>query len=323
MTGKDPYKILGVSKTASADEIKQAYRRLAKQHHPDRNPGDRAAEQRFKEVQAAYEVLGDPDRRAQYDRFGAGGPRPDVNAWRTQTSGPGFEDIHFNFGDLGDLGSIFEQFFSRSGIGDIGGRGPRTTSRRGAAHGGGVRTARADVGTDLEHSVDLTFEEAMRGTRREVLIRSGDNGSIERIEVQIPAGIVSGQKVRVRGKGNPGPAGRGDLYIACRVQPHPWFRAEGLDVVLELPISLTEAALGTKVDIPTLDGPTLLTVPPGTSSGTRLRLRGKGGGDARGSRGDLLVAIRIIAPRDLSPRARELLESLARELKQTPRAHWP
>ncbi|TWT40353.1 Curved DNA-binding protein [Phycisphaerae bacterium RAS1] len=318
MSGKDPYKILGVSRTASADEVKQAYRRLAKQHHPDRNPGDRTAELRFKEVQAAYEVLGDAERRAQFDRFGEGGPRPDVHAWRSQGA-PDFEDIRFNFNDMGDLGSIFEQFFTRGGgMGGIG-SGRRGGSRR----GGSVRAARSEIGSDLEHSVDLSFDEAMRGTRRQVLIRSGENGAIERIEVHIPAGVASGQKVRVRGKGNAGPGGRGDLYIACRVQPHAYFRAEGLDVVLELPLSLAEAALGAKVEIPTLDGPTLLTVPPGASSGMRLRLRGKGGGDGRTMRGDMLVAIRILAPRELTPRARELLETLAGELKQSPRTGWP
>jgi curved DNA-binding protein len=314
MSGKDPYEILGVPRTASQEEIKRVYRRLAKETHPDRNPGDKNAEKRFKEVRAAYEVLGDPQRRAQYDRFGAGGPTPEFHTWTTGGGGTPFEDIRFDFGSLGDLSSIFEQFFSRGGERVR----PRSTQRR-------VRPR----GADLEHGIELSFEEAWRGTTREVVLTgAGRGGEPERIEVHIPPGVRDGQRIRVRGKGQAGPGGRGNLLIHCRVRPHPFYRCEGADIVVDLPLTLAEATFGTKVGLPTPDGPTVVTVPPGTSSGTKLRLRGRGlhrqdGGTGAETRGDLLAIVRIQAPKDVSPRARQLLEELDRELAQRPRAHWP
>lgn len=312
MTNKDPYEILGVPRNATQEEIKRAYRRLAKQTHPDHNPGNPHAEQRFKEVQAAYELLGDPKRRAEYDRFGAGGPAPEFRTWTTGTAAP-FADGRFDFGTLGDLSSIFEQFFTRGMPGDRGGR-----TRRAA------RTPRPR-GPDLDHEVELTFEEALRGARRElVLTEAAHDGHTERIEVRIPPGVRDGQRIRVRDKGQPGAGGRGDLYIRCRLRPHPVFRLEGRDVVLDLPLTFAEATLGTKVEVPTPDGPTLVTVPPGTSSGTKLRLRGRGlpAGTA-GEGGDLLAIVRIVSPRSISPRARQLLEELDRELGHRPRTGWP
>jgi curved DNA-binding protein len=308
---KDPYDILGVPRNASRDEIKRAYRRLAKELHPDRNPGNKAAETKFKEVHAAYEVLGDPQRRAQYDRFGAGGPMPDFQTWTTAGPSP-FEGISFDFGSTGDLSSIFEQFFRRPGS-----RGrPRRTTQRPAARG-----------ADLEHTVDLSFEEATHGTSRQIRLSAGSGGApAERIEFRIPAGVVDGQRIRVKGKGHAGPGGRGDLMIRCRVHPHPFFRREGNDILLDVPLSLTEAVLGAKIEIPTLDGITRVTVPPGTSSGTKLRLRGKGIRDQRSAAtGDMYVVTRVVVPKEVSPRARELFEQLASELSQHPRAKlgWP
>ncbi|MBU0637968.1 MAG: J domain-containing protein [Planctomycetes bacterium] len=311
MTKKDPYKILGVSGNATQDEVKRAYRQLAKKYHPDRNPNDGSAEANFKEVQAAYEVLGDPQRRAQYDRFGAGGPAPDIHNWASGGASP-FEDMRVDFGGIGDLTSVFEQFFSR------GGARPR---RRSTARQAQPR------GADLEHVVELSFEEAARGTTRDVLLTAGGTGAQpERIEIRIPAGVNDGQRIRVKGKGQEGPGGRGDLMIRCRIRAHAYFRRDGHDILLNLPLTLTEAALGTKVEIPTLDGPAVVTVPPGTSSGTKLRLRGKGVRDQRsGDVGDLFAVVRIIAPRRLSTRARELLEQLRDEVDEQPRrnAGWP
>ncbi len=302
---KDPYQILGVRRDATQEEIKQAYRRLAKQYHPDRNPNDKSAEQRFKEVHAAYEVLGDPERRAQYDRFGAGGPAPDVRTWTTSTGFP-FEDLSFDFGSLGDLTSIFEQFFSRTGVG----------------HGRRRSTARSAMprGADLEHTIELSFEEAARGTIRELRLPGTDStGGAEQIRVRIPPGVGDGQRVRVRGKGQEGPGGRGDLMITCRVRPHPYFRREGLDILLDLPLTFSEATLGTQVEIPTLEGFTVVKVPPGTSSGTKLRLRGRGLRDRNGQSGDMYAIVRIQVPKEPSPRARQLLMELERELGQSPR----
>jgi curved DNA-binding protein len=311
MDHKNPYEILGVPRDASQNDIKRAYRRLAKELHPDRNPGNKAAEAKFKEVQAAYEVLGDPQRRAQYDRFGAGGPTPDFQTWTTGGPSP-FEGVDLDFGPLGDLSSIFEQFF-----------------RRPTGHGG-ARRARprpSPRGADIEHAIDLSFEEAVRGTSRQIrLSAGGGNARSETIEFRVPAGVADGQRIRVKGKGQEGRGGRGDLMIRCRVHPHPFFRREQNDILLELPLSVSEAILGAKVDIPTLDGITRVTVPPGASSGTRLRLRGKGIPDQRSrATGDMYVVTRVAVPKDVSPRGRELLEELAAELNQHPRANlgWP
>lgn len=307
MPQKDPYTILGVPRSASADEIKAAYRKLAKENHPDRNPDNPGAVERFKDAQAAYEVLGDADKRAQFDRFGAGGPRPDFGAWG-KSPGAGFGGFSdgggANFGNFGDLSSIFEQFFSRGG-GD-----PRTAQRAAAPRGG-----------DVHHSVSVSFEEAMRGTTRDVLLARHD-GREERLEVQIPAGVRDQQKVRLRDKGNPGPGGNGDLLINISVRPHPFFRLDGRNLLLDVPLSITEAALGTRLEIPTLGGTAVLTIPPGTSSHTKLRLKGKGLPATNiHAAGDLLVQVKIEAPSEPSPDARKLLEQLAEQLDQQPRRH--
>jgi len=304
MTNKDPYEILGVSRNASQEEIKRAYRRLAKEHHPDRNPHNReAAEQRFKEIQAAYEVLGDPERRAQYDRFGAGGPIPEFHTWTTSQHVP-FDDLHFDFGSLGDLSSIFEQFFSRAS-------GPRPARRNMRRSG--------PRGENIEHEVYVSLEEAAHGTEREIVL-TGPEGTTERIRFKIPAGVTEGQRIRIREKGQEGPGGRGDLIVRCHLSPHPLFRVEGRDLLYDLRLTFAEAALGTQVEVPTLNGTTVVKVPPGTSSGSKLRLRGLGLKDPRtGEAGDLYAVVRIVVPRELSPTARQLIEQLDRELRQKPR----
>jgi curved DNA-binding protein len=307
MPSKDPYEILGVARDASQEQIKQAYRRLVMEYHPDRNRGDKAAEQRFKEVQAAYEVLGDPQRRAQYDRFGAGGPPPEFHTWSTHAP-DGFAEFHYDFGSLGDLTSIFEQFFQR------GRGGVRHAARR-------TRTARSGpTGGDLEHAVEISLEESIRGTTREVVLQGQDGFRRERIEVRIPPGVADGQRIRVRGKGQPGPGGRGDLLIVCRVRPHPHLRREGLDLLVDLPLSFAQAALGTTAEVSTLDGVMRVKVPAGTSSGARLRLRGRGVRDPRtGQVGDLFAVVKIVVPRTLTPKARQLIEQLEAELKDEAR----
>jgi DnaJ-class molecular chaperone len=307
MGDKDPYDILGVSRSANQDEIKRAYRRLAKQHHPDRNPGNPKAADQFKEVQAAYEVLGDPQRRQEYDQFGAGGPRPDFHGWDPRTAHRHrSEGASFDFGSFGDLSSIFEQFFTRrSGPG--GGRAQQRTAQAGPPGG------------DLEHRVHVTFEESLSGTSREVVLNAPEGGT-ERIAFRIPAGVEDGQRIRVRGKGHLGAGGRGDLIITCHVTPHAYFRRSGKDLHLDAPLTIAEAALGGKIAVPTLSGSATVTIPPGTSSGTKLRLRGHGvPGNNNASAGDLIVVIKIQAPPSLSERARELLISLQEELGDNPR----
>jgi curved DNA-binding protein len=252
-------------------------------------------------------VLGDAARRAQYDRFGEGGPAPDVHTWSTGQGGP-YGNVHVDFGGE-DLTSIFEQFFSR-GMGGMGGLGGTRTRRRTA-----VRPRTGPRGADLEHAVELSFDEAVHGAEREVTLASPD-GTTERVRFRVPPGVNEGQRVRVPGKGQEGPAGRGDMLITTHVRPHPYFRLDGRDVLLDLDLSFAEAALGAQVEIPTLDGRTLVRVPVGTSCGTKLRLRGRGVRDPRsGAVGDLYALVRIVVPRELSPRARELIQELDRELK--------
>lgn len=308
----DPYDILGLTRSATQDEIKRKYRELAKRYHPDRNPNDKNAERKFKEVQAAYEVLGDPQRRSQFDRFGAGGPPPDFHAWQSGGVRGGVNGVpggvEFDFGDFGDLSSIFEQFFSRG------------TAAGGTQHGRARRAGSGGPlprGGDLSTEVTIGFEEAAKGATREIVLSAESGQPAERITFRVPAGVTDGQKIRIREKGQPGPGGRGDLFVTVRIAPHPYFRREGLDILLDLPLSVPEAILGTRVEIPTLEGPTLLTIPAGTSSHTKLRLRGKGIHDARsGQAGDMYVIVRIEVPREISPKAREMVDKLAAELNQ-------
>jgi curved DNA-binding protein len=311
MNQKDPYEILGVGRNAGQDEIKRAYRRLARQHHPDRNPGDKDAERRFKEVQAAYEVLGDPERRRQYDRFGAGGPTPEFHTWNVGRA-PGGAEVHFDFGSLGDLSSIFEQFFTRAG------------GARGAA---GARRPRRGPpprqrGANIEHTVHVTLDEVARGTTRQIVLQAEGGAGAERIEFRVPAGVKDGQRIRLAGRGQQGPGGRGDLIVLCRVQPHRVYRREGLNLIQDATISFPEAVFGAKVEVPTPDGPVRVTIPPGTQGGARLRLRECGIQDARsGDTGDMYVIVRISVPREPSPEARELIEKLAEQLGVSP--HTP
>ncbi len=303
MSRKDPYNILGVQRSASDAEIKSAYRRLAKEHHPDRNAGDKKAEGRFKEVQAAYEVLGDSERRKQFDQYGAGGPPPDFSGWGSNFGGSrGGATVS----GYGDLSSIFEQFFGQAGQQ----RGRRRTVTR-----------RPRRGADIEFAVDLSFEEAARGAARQVELRDGERGGTEKIEFRVPPAVADGQRIRVKGKGQPGAGGRGDLMIRCQIAAHPYFRRDGLDISIDLPLSIAEASLGTKVDLPTLDGPATLTIPPGTSGGAKLRLRGRGLHAPRAAAtGDMYALVRIMAPKKLSPRAVELLKQFDDQTGFDPRA---
>ena len=325
MPPRDHYEILGIPRTASADEIKRAYRKLAKQYHPDRNPGDKNAEARFKEVQTAYETLSDPAKRGIYDRYGHtdAGAGAGPHNWR---SGPAGQHVYtWQSGGGPDipvenLDDLFEMF-SRTGGGErFSGRegesifeqfstGAKSRGRRRRAAGPQAETPGPPP---TEQPVTLSFEQAIHGTTLELrLSREGTPGG-ETVRVRIPPGVADGQRIRIRGKSaqEASPL-QGDLYIVCNVQPHRYFRRLGNDVFIDLPRSLSEAALGSTVEIPTLDGRTVLTIPPGTPSGTKLRLKGKGV-KPPGNRpqGDQYAVVRIVPPRTLSPRQRELLEQL-------------
>lgn len=339
MPERDYYETLGVPRTASAEEIKKAYRKLAKEYHPDRNPGNKSAEARFREVQAAYDVLGDEEKRKAYDQWGhagvgAAGAPGGTGAWRAGPAGQrvytwrsgGGPDIPIE--DLDDLFSAFAGAGAGARTGGRGGAGSIFEELFGGRRGRGPRTApqpEPPPARDLEHPVDLTFEQAIHGTSLDLrLTPAGGQGPAEQLTVKIPPGVSDGQRIRVRGKGYPGGPGvpPGDLYIICRVAPHPYFRRIGNDIYLDLPLSITEAALGTKVQIPTIEGRTVLTVPPGTPSGARLRLKGKGVKPAGGKApGDQYAVIRIIPPKQLTPRQRELLEALRQAGEDNPRAN--
>jgi len=355
---RSPYEVLGVAKNASDDEIKKAYRKLARQYHPDRNPGDASAEDQFKEVQGAYDLLSDPEKRRAYDTFGSAGPRGFPGG--ANMGGARFEE--FNLGDLGDLlGGMFG--------------GAR-------ARGGARQPIRGD---DLETRVQISFEDSLKGIQVRVPVeaetacsvchgtgaepgtapvvcpqcggrgvvsdsqglfafsqpcpRCQGNGSIvekpckhcrgvgreratKRYAVKIPAGARSGTRVRLKGKGeggrNGGPAG--DLYVVVDVAPSPLFERRGADLVLDVPVTYAEAALGASVQIPTPDGSIALKVPAGTESGKLLRVKGRGAPHLKGNgRGDLLARVKVTIPKKLTKAEREALEEYRKVSREDPR----
>lgn len=284
MTMRDPYKVLGVARGASEADIKKAYRKLAKENHPDRNAGNAAALERFKEANAAYELLSDAEKRGQFDRGeidAAGNPTsPFSGGFRNAGGDPfgrgGGRPGGFEFG--GGPEDLFSELFG--GLGGRGGRGGF----------GGFRQP-PQRGADVSYRLSIPFEEAATLKPQRVTLRDGKTS-----EIKLPAGFKPGVQLRLAGKGEAGPGGAGDALITLDVAPHKVFRRDGDDVRLDLPLSLKEAVLGAKVRMPTVEGPVTLTVPPGTTSGKVFRLRGKGFARADGTRGDQLVTALIDLP---------------------------
>ena len=311
----DYYKILGVSREASADEIRKAYRKLARENHPDRKPGDKQAAETFKQVQQAYDVLGDQEKREQYDRYGAAfenmgrGGGPQGGGRYTQSGGSGPVDLEslFGQGGFGGGGFDFSDLFGGGG-GGTGGRRSRTQSR----------TA---PGQDLKTDMTVPFHLAALGGNYDITIDKG--AGPERLEIKIPAGLKDGATIRLAGQGHPssmgGPAG--DLLITIKVAPHPWFKRDGNNLLVDIPVTIAEATLGAKVDVPTLDeGIVVLSIPPGTSSGARLRLKGKGVFDkATGGRGDQFAVVKIVVPKQIDENAKELLRQFDQATPMSPR----
>lgn len=317
---KDFYQILGVARGASEDEIKKAYRRLAKQYHPDVNKGEKQAEERFKDISEAYNVLSDPEQKKKYDMFGqagmGGGPGFGGFQWGAQ--GP--QGVNFNGADMGDLGDLFGELFNMGGVrrgaySQAWGRGASTGSGRGAP-----RQAAID-GQDTYADVDIDFEEAISGSERKISIKRGDK--VEKLTVKIPAGVDNGSKVRITGKGQPGFGGgkSGDLYLRVHVSPHPSFWREDADIYTEVPITIYESVLGASVDVPTLDGSARMKIPAGTSSGQKFRIAGKGAPvlDKKGKHGDQYVIVNIVPPKHLTKDAVEAFEELAKKHPYEPR----
>jgi molecular chaperone DnaJ len=357
---RDPYDVLGVQRTATDDEIKKAYRKLARELHPDRNPGDAGAEERFKDVQAAYDILSDAEKRQAYDRYGAAG-----------AAGPGFGPggVRFENVDLGDLSDLLGNF------GSFFGRGTRNSRPR------------PERGADLESRVRISFEDALNGVQVRVPVdvqtachvcggtgaepgtaprtcpdcqgtgvisdsqglfslshpcrRCRGNGVIidtpckncrgtgtervtRRYQVKVPAGAKSGTRIRLKGKGEPGVNGgpSGDLFVRVEVEPSVLYERRGADLVLEVPVTYPEAALGATVQIPTPDGPVALKVPSGSESGKLLRVKGRGAPKLNGGgKGDLLARLKVTVPKKLSKAEREALEAYQRSSREQPRDH--
>ncbi len=293
---RDYYETLGIPRTATADEIKKAHRKLVKETHPDRNPGDKAAEARFKEVQEAFDVLDDPKKRARYDKYGTAEGPPEGFApggfggfqQGTPVDPSQIEDILGQFGGLGGLGDLF------------GGAG------RGRRNGRGRRAA---VPEPSEHELHVPFETAANGGTMSLSIND------RQVDVKIPPGVEEGQTLRLQGQG----PGRSDIHLKIRIEPHAFFKREGNDVVVVAPITIAEAVLGGKIDVPTLTGSKLtVKVPPGASSGARLRLRGKG---IKG--GDEYVELKIVTPPKIDDASRKLIEDFANANPHNPRVGSP
>jgi len=300
---KDPYSLLGVARDTDADTIRTAYRKLARELHPDVNPGDTAAEERFKQVSEAYAVLSDAEKRSAYDEFGEVALDPNFDAKRARRAGQAFGG-QFRAGGapsggFGGLDDLFSNLFSRGGDRDGFGGGPLRRS-----------------GVDLEARLELDFVEAALGGEKRLSIRrpTADGGAREdSVNVRIPPGVADGGRIRLRGKGGEGLGGAppGDLIARLRVRPHPIFRREKRDLSVDVPVTVREAILGAKVEVPTLTGRVTLSIPAGTDGGTRLRLRGKGVPHPSGSgAGDLFAVVQIKVPKDLDEAARERIEAL-------------
>jgi molecular chaperone DnaJ len=376
-TKQDYYELLGVPRKVTVKELRGAYRKLARKYHPDLNPGDKSAEEKFKQIQEAYDVLSDPKKRQMYDQFGFNAPGPGGGPPQGAGYGGSPEDVHFDFGgfDFGGGGSaegnnasfrdLFSQFFR-------GANAAQATSQE------------REPGTDLEYQIDITFAEAMRGTvkklsytrldvcnvchgagvapgdekvcptchgsgqvtqvsgkmrfqiscsrcggtghLRTMCRNCGGEGRVSRmdtLDVRIPPGAKTGSRVRVAGRGNAGTHGGppGDMYIVMNVAPHPFFERRGDDLYTLVPVTVTEASLGAKVEVPTIDGRSQVRIPPGTNSGTKLRLREKGAPSVRqpGKRGDQIVEVQVVVPKPEDERVRNLLKELSKVDQEDPR----
>lgn len=275
---RDPYQVLGVPRGAGADDIRKAFRKLAKKHHPDANPGDSAAEERFKQVSAAFDILGDAEKRRKFD---AGEIDADGReTFRGFGGGPGQGGPSGGF-EGADFSDIFGEMFGR--------RAGRGGPRGGAGPGPGAGFSAK--GPDVRARLEIDLEEAILGGKKRISFQDGRT-----LDVTIPAGAADGQTLRLRGHGEPGRGGKGDALIELAIKPHPVFRREGEQLVMDLPVSVPDAVLGGRVQAPTPDGPVTLTVPKGANSGQSLRLKGKGLSDARGVRGDLIARIQVMLP---------------------------
>lgn len=308
----DHYETLGVSRQATPAEIQKAYRQMARKHHPDLNPKDAKAKEKFQQVQAAFDVLNDPQKRELYDRygnayetFGGGGPRPGANPW-AGAGAPGAGGFEVNLDDLlgggagmggGGFADLFKTFKQRN------------------------KRAAPTKGQNIEHTLTVPFATAVLGGEAQISLQRVD-GQTESLRVKIPAGIEAGKKIRLRGKGEESETGgvAGDLLIKVDVAPHPHFRRQGNRLDVRVPVTLAEALGGAKIDLPAPNGTITLTVPPGTSSGSKLRVKGQGVKHSNGDVGDLFAEVMVVVPKDLTAADRVALLEVLKKYPQNPRA---
>jgi DnaJ-class molecular chaperone len=309
---EDYYATLGIARTATADEIQKAYRTLVRKYHPDKNPDDPQAKEKFQKVQAAFDVLNDPKKREMFDRYGSAyesvgaGGGPQGRPWPGAAGGGheyevNFEDLFGGGGGAAGFGDFFRQFGQRG-------------------RGGGDGRARPAAGADIEHELSVPFASAVLGGEAQIGVRRAD-GRTETIRVKIPVGIEDGKKIRLRGQGEQGAHGgpAGDILIKVRVTPHPVFRRHGRNLDVTAPITLAEAISGAKIDVPTPHGTITVTVPRDSSSGKKLRLKGQGVKSADGTAGDLFVELQIVLPQNLTDEDREQLGAIAAKYADNPR----
>ncbi len=313
---KDYYQVLGINKDASAEEIKKAYRKLARKYHPDLNPGDEKAEARFKEINEAQEILSDPEKRAKYERYGqywqqagqGGAPPSGSTGTRVNVDVGGFDFSQYgNFDDF--VNDILGRTASSQGRGSYSYR----TSPGGF---GGFADGYSDMPTqDSEAAIVLTFSEAFHGTQKQFRIGN------ETVKVRIPAGAKTGSRLRIKGKGQPSPFSgqQGDLYLNIELQTHPLFKFKGDNLVVEIPITPEEAVLGTDIIVPTPDGKVTMKIPAGVDSGQSLRLKGKGWRKPNKQRSDLLVKLKIVTPKDISDTEKEYYQKIQQASSYKPR----
>ncbi len=320
---EDYYKTLEIERNASQDEIQKAYRALARKYHPDMNPDDKTAKTKFQQVQAAYDVLNDPGKREMYDRYGSafesvgagGGAAPrGGQGWYTQGA-PGYEEI--------DLSQFFGERFGEGEAGSSGGFADLFGGFRKSAQSGGKKrrgSAAAERGADVQSEIEIPFQTSIQGGKVEVGVQRSD-GKVDHIEVKIPAGVNDNAKIRLRGQGSPGSgkAPAGDLLLTIRVAPHPFFQRRGNDLIVRVPVTLNEAVAGAKVDVPTPSGTISLRVPPRTSSGAKLRIRGHGVKPKTGTPGDLYAEVQITLPAEIDEATAAAISKLDEQHPSNPR----
>lgn len=332
MDYKDYYQVLGVAKNASEKEIKQAFRKLARKYHPDVNPGDLGAEQKFKEINEAHEVISDPEKRRKYDQLGANwkqyeqyGPGPGAPGGFPGFGGGGRGGgVHVEFeGGGGGFSDFFKTFFGSGGdVEDLFGQGGGGSGFRGGRRGPrpqGFGQPPQARGRDITSPLDVTLEEAFHGTVKRLTLEGLDGRTID---VRIKKGVKEGSKVRVAGKGEPGASGPGDLYLDVKIPAHHLYRRDGDDLYVDVPVTFAEAALGAEIEVPTMSGNVGIKIPAGSQNGRSMRLKGKGMPKLKGKdKGDLFAKLTVVVPKDLGQRARELVEELGTLDEDNPRAH--